>query len=85
MEIGAESSRDDAKFSLRALALRSIAISLYRANARWRRHQEVARDLLPIADTLDVPPTCRAQLRAAVQLLLREVERWGERRIVGRS
>ncbi|KAI6219850.1 hypothetical protein M3Y99_01637300 [Aphelenchoides fujianensis] len=64
---------------LAALALRSLTLHVFRATARWRKLDDVVRDLRPTVRRLPAPPPVKRQLLAALHEAANEVARWDEK------
>ncbi|KAI6198244.1 hypothetical protein M3Y99_01896100 [Aphelenchoides fujianensis] len=65
--------------TLAALALRSLTLRLFGATARWRKLDDVVRDLRPTVRRLPAPPHLKRPLLAALHEAANEVARWDEK------
>jgi hypothetical protein len=61
---------------LRQIALRSLTITIVRANIRWRRLTDVSYDFKRIVKAWQIPEAVKAKILDELEDSLREIRRW---------
>lgn len=66
------------EINLQAICVRCYSLTLYKSNARWRRSNDISRDLIFHLKQLKIPLQVKKQIYEGLNEIFGEVKRWGK-------